>query len=148
VTGTREPGDELEQIGARLSAVLGQLIRALRRNAPADVGPGSLAALATLTRSGPVRLGELAGLEGVSPPTLTRIVAALESSGYVVRESDPTDRRAARVTATAAGARLVRQVLAARAATLTGRLGELPVDQVEALAAALPALEALAADRG
>jgi len=149
VTRPTEPGGEdLEHVGARLAVTLGQLIRVLRRHAPTEIGPGSLAALATLTRGGPVRLGELALREGVSPPTLTRIVAALEAGGYVVREPDPSDRRAARVAATDAGARLVRQAMAERAAALAGRLAGLPGDQLAALAAALPALEALTADPG
>ena len=133
---------------ARLSTVVGQLVRVLRRFAPSDIGPGSLAALATVHRLGPMRLGELAAREGVAPPTLTRIVAALEDGGYVAREPDPSDRRAVRVTITDAGTQLVLRVAAGRAGALIGRLEQLPADQQAALVAALPALEALALDPG
>ncbi|HEX2809421.1 MAG TPA: MarR family transcriptional regulator [Kineosporiaceae bacterium] len=139
-------GDVTDAVGARLSMVVGQLVRVLRRHAPTDIGPGSLAALATVWRQGPMRLGELAAREGVAPPTLTRIVAALEDAGYVTREPDPSDRRAVRVAITDAGTQLVIQVMAGRADALACRLERLPADQQTTLAAALPALEALARD--
>ena len=138
--------DEGADVAGRLSTVLGLLIRLLRRQAPAEVGPGSLAALATLVRSGPMRQGDLAAREGVAPPTLTRMVAALEESGYVVRRSDDQDRRAVLVSVTEDGARVVRAARAARAVVLRDRLERLAPGQAQALLAALPALEALADD--
>ena len=47
------------------------------------------------TRSGSVRLGDLAAAERVTSPTLTKIVANLEAAGLVHRSADPDDRRAA-----------------------------------------------------
>jgi len=135
--------DEGADVAGRLSTVLGLLIRLLRRQAPAEVGPGSLAAL---VRSGPMRQGDLAAREGVAPPTLTRMVAALEESGYVVRRSDDQDRRAVLVSVTEDGARVVRAARAARAVVLRDRLERLAPGQAQALLAALPALEALADD--
>jgi DNA-binding MarR family transcriptional regulator len=146
VGGGDAPSPGVGEVGARLSMVVGQLVRVLRRHAPTDIGPGALAALATVWRLGPMRLGELALREGVAPPTLTRIVAALEDGGYVIREPDPADRRAVRVTITDAGTQFVIQVMAGRAEALAGRLEQLSPDQRAALVAALPALEALAHD--
>jgi DNA-binding MarR family transcriptional regulator len=137
--------DGAEDGAVRLAAAIGQLIRLLRRQAPAEVGPGSLAVLATLCRYGPLRLGELAAREGVAPPTLTRMVGALAEAGYVTRRPDDDDRRAARVSVTPAGARVVAGAQAARAAVLRSRLAALPADDARALRMALPALEALAA---
>lgn len=136
----------LPEAAERLSAVVGRLIRLLRRRVPTEVGPGSLAALATLARSGPLRLGDLAAREGVAPPTLTRMVAVLEDAGYVVRRPDAQDRRAVLVSVTPAGAAVVDDAVAARAVVLLRRLEALPPDDVLALVAALPALEALADD--
>src|SRR4051794_31769647 len=127
-----------DDVAAELSALLGQLVRLLRRNAPADVGPGSLAAMATLYRSGSLRLGDLAAREGLAPPTLTRMVAAMESAGYVLRSPDPMDRRAVQVALTPAGARMVQQVLATRAAVLRDRLRGLPEQDLRALTEAVP----------
>jgi len=139
------PADD-EAAAHRLSVVLGQLIRLLRREAPVEVGPGSLAALATLVRHGPMRLGDLAAREGVSPPTLTRMVGALEEAGHVVREQDGADRRAVQVRVTPAGAAVVAEAVAARAAALRARLAALGDADRQALARALPALEVLAED--
>ena len=51
---------------------------------------GALSALATIDRSGPLRPAELADIERVTRPSITRIVAALESRGYISRTDDPT----------------------------------------------------------
>ena len=53
-----------------------------------------MSALATLTRGGPMRLVDLAAAERVSPPTMSRVVAALDRAGFVVRSPDPDDGRA------------------------------------------------------
>ena len=60
------------------------------------------------------------------------------------REPDADDRRAARVEATAAGLALHERIRAQRRASLAAHLDDLPDDEVHALLAALPALEALA----
>ena len=60
-----------------------------------------------IERIGPVTLGELAAVEQVQPPSMTRIVARLEEWGYVTRVVDPTDRRVARVDITDSGRRLL-----------------------------------------
>jgi DNA-binding MarR family transcriptional regulator len=135
-----------DDTATELAVLLGQLIRMLRRNAPTDVGPGSLAAMATLFRSGSMRVGDLAAREGLAPPTLTRMVAGMESAGYVLRSPDPVDRRAVQVALTPAGARMVQQALAGRAAVLRSRLQQLPDADLRALAQAMPALRTLCDD--
>jgi DNA-binding MarR family transcriptional regulator len=128
----------------RLYVSLGRVTRALRRAASGSpVGHGALSALATLVGSGPMRLGELALIEGVSPPSMTRIVATLEAQGHLRRTSDPADGRAFLVEATASGKRLVATGREARITSLSQRLAALPDDDRQRLLAALPALEAL-----
>lgn len=132
---------------ARLSLALARLTRVMRRGGDfGGLGPGSISALATLVRGGPMRLGDLAMREGVAPPTLTRIVAGLEDSGYVVRAPDPDDRRATRVEATDTAAELVAGVGLARVSRLRDRIDTLGDDDLRALLRALPVIEALAAD--
>lgn len=141
--------DEPEpDLAAELSVLMGRLIRLLRREAPAPVGPGSLAALATLGRCGPLRLGDLALREGVAPPTLTRMIAGLEEDGYVTRRPDPGDRRAVRVSITERGRQVVSEALAARAEVFRRRLEVLPEASRRVLEDAVPALRALADDGG
>jgi DNA-binding MarR family transcriptional regulator len=139
---------EIHDAVARLSLALGRLVRMLRRGGPIGLGPGSISALATLVRSGPLRLGDLAAREGIAPPTLTRIVAGLEEAGYVVRVPDPDDRRATRAEATPAATTVVAGIGSARVAQLRTRVDALSADDLQALLRAVPVIEALAADEG
>src|ERR1700745_1569817 len=84
----------------RLRVALARLSRRLRRHELAGLTPTQLAALATVERAGPMRLGDLAAAEGIAPSTLTRLVTALEESGYVRRCADPSDARASTLTIT------------------------------------------------
>ncbi len=128
----------------RLYLTLGRLNRALRREAvDAPVGHGALSALSTLTKQGPQRLGTLAGIEGVSAPSMTRIVASLEDLGHVRRTPDPDDGRAAIVAATESGRDIVLAGREARMQALQLRVDKLSDEQRDRLAAALPVLEEL-----
>ena len=135
-----------EEAATRLAGAVGRLVRMLRRSYVGALGPASAAALATLDRRGPMRLGELADTEGVTPAALSRVVAGLERDGLVRRDEDPADRRSAFVAATPAGEDLVRAILAARAAVLVQRIAALPAAERQTLADALPVLEHLVAD--
>lgn len=128
----------------RLYVSLGRVTRALRRAAAGSpVGHGALSALATLVTDGPMRLGALAVIEGVSPPSMTRIVATLEAQGHLRRTADPADGRAFLVEATPSGRRLVVTGREARIRSLGERLAALPEGERRRLLDALPALEAL-----
>src|SRR6202042_2941255 len=87
----------------RLRVALARLSRRLRRHELAGLTPTQLAALATVERSGPMRLGDLAAAEGIAPSTLTRLVTALEEMGYVRRHADPSDARASTLAITTRG---------------------------------------------
>jgi DNA-binding MarR family transcriptional regulator len=129
---------------ARLYLAVGRLNRALRRDAPdAAVGHGALSVLATLLQSGPMRLGALAEVEGVSAPAMTRIVASLEELGHVRRTPDPADGRAQLVLVTESGDGLVAQGRSQRLRALARRLERLPPDHRDRLLAAVPDLETL-----
>jgi DNA-binding MarR family transcriptional regulator len=130
----------------RLYVALGRLTRALRRESTAPVSHGVLSALVTVVKDGPLRSGELAAREGVAPPSITKVVAGLEQAAYVERVPDPEDGRAALISATAAGRALVDSTREPRLHGLARRIEQLPPDLAEALRAALPALEAIAAD--
>lgn len=138
----REPTD----LAARLYLTLGRMCRSLRRSSPSELGHGSASALATVVHNGPLRIGDLAAREGVTAPTMTRIVSVLVGEGYVLREPDPEDGRGWLVRATADGERVITEVRSARSQALLHRIAQLPAEQREALLAALPALETLAED--
>jgi len=128
----------------RLRVALARLSRRLRRHELAGLTPTQLAALSTVEQTGPLRLGDLAAAEGVAPSTLTRLVAALEELGYVRRDADPRDARASTLAITDQGHDTLERLRAENSALLVQRLRLLTPEQRTALAAALPALEALA----
>jgi DNA-binding MarR family transcriptional regulator len=128
----------------RLRVAIARLSRRLRRHELAGLTPTQLAALATVERSGPLRLGDLAAAEGIAPSTLTRLVAALEELGYVQRCADPKDARASTLAITQLGHETLERLRAEGTALLTQSLMLLTPEQRAALAAALPALEQLA----
>ncbi|MFI9815259.1 MarR family winged helix-turn-helix transcriptional regulator [Saccharothrix variisporea] len=140
--------EQVEDATARLYLAIGRLSRLLRRTGSPGLGPGAVSALATLARCGPMRLGDLAAKEGVAPPTLSRIVAALVEAGYVKRDPDPQDGRAWLATPTPEGVTMVSGVRSARVQELQRRIEELSPDHQTALLNALPALEELVGEAG
>jgi DNA-binding MarR family transcriptional regulator len=74
-------------------------------------------------------LGELATIEQVQPPSMTRIVAHLAGAGMVTREIDPADRRSVRVRVTPEGELALERMRTAKNAFLVRRLGELGPDE-------------------
>jgi DNA-binding MarR family transcriptional regulator len=128
----------------RLRVALARLSRRLRRHELAGLTPTQLAALATIGKTGPMRLGDLAAAEGIAPSTLTRLVTALEDMGYVRRCADPSDARASTLTITAHGQDALERIRTENTLMLTASLELLTPEQRSALAAALPVLEQLA----
>jgi DNA-binding MarR family transcriptional regulator len=132
---------------ARLRVALARLSRRMRRHELAGLTPTQLAALATIGKTGPMRLGDLAAAEGIAPSTLTRLVTALEDSGYVQRTADPSDARASTLAITAHGQEALERIRTETTLMLTASLGLLTPEQRSTLAAALPVLEQLADGR-
>ena len=130
----------------RLRVAIARLSRRLRRNDQSGLTPTQLAALSTVERSGPLRLGDLAAAEGIAPSTLTRLVSALEESGYVRRDADPKDARASTLAITPTGHAMLENLREEGTAVLTESLALLTREEREALATALPVLEQLADD--
>lgn len=135
-----------QDVPGRLFLTIGRLSRSLRQAGAPGPGHGAISALATLAACGRLRLGDLAAKEGVAAATMSRIVSALAEQGYVRRESDPVDRRAWLVTVTEEGQSLLSGVTATRINELSRRIDRLAPEHRDALAAAVPALEALLAD--
>lgn len=140
----------LEAVAVRLHAAAIHLLRRLRPgDAEAGITPARLSALSVLVHEGPVSLTGLAEAEQVSAPTMSRLVAALEEDGLVVRRPDPSDGRAVRLGATPEGRRLLEEGRDRRVGRLVGLLSSLRREELEALAGSVESLEALlAADRG
>lgn len=125
------------------SALYGLATRAVRR-LPRDMSLTSAATLATLDRTGPQRITDLAVTEGVTQPAMTVLVRVMEESGLVERRGDPSDRRVTLVCPTEAGTSYVRARRQAGTDAFERLIDRLTDDEVEALVAALPALRHLA----
>jgi DNA-binding MarR family transcriptional regulator len=97
--------------------------------------------LASVAKRGPLRLAELARLEQVSAPSMTRTVSELESRGLIVRGVDPDDGRAIQVAVTPAGLDAILRARAARAKVVADMLRGLDASELNAIEAALPAFE-------
>jgi DNA-binding MarR family transcriptional regulator len=144
-TATPEaPSIEAAEV-ARLRMVIGRLWRLMNASV-ADVGltPTQLSVLGTVSRRGPIGVGELAALEGVNPTMLSRIVGKLGDADLIARVAHPADGRAVLVEATASGHDLHARAQEQRSEVLAARLAQLTPGQAAELLALLPALETLA----
>ena len=122
-----------------------RLARRLRaERVDTSVSITQLAALATLDRHGPLTPGELSTHERVQPPSMTRIVAALEAAGLVTRTDHPTDGRQVLLAPSVNGKSLLRAERRRRDAWLARRLRELDPEDLAVLRRAAVVLERLA----
>ena len=128
----------------RLHSAAIHLLRRLRREDTATgLAPARLSALSVLAFGGPLNLTALAAVEQVQPPTMTKVVQALEAEGLVRREADPADRRGATLVATARGRRILEEGRRRRVTRLAEELQGLPPREREILEKATAILERL-----
>jgi DNA-binding MarR family transcriptional regulator len=138
----RRGSDSSHELADRLHSAAIHLLRRLRREDDASGLPApQLSALSVIVFGGPITLGDLAHAEQVRPPTITRVVAALEEDGLVERVQGDADRRVVRVQATARGAKLLQEGRQRRVASLAAALHALPAAERTAIAHAIPAME-------
>lgn len=139
------PDDEL---AARVhSASLHLLRRLAQEDRATGVSAPRLSALSVLVFGGPRTIGRLAADEGVTPPTMTRLVAAMAEDGLVERLDDPADRRVVRVQASASGRSLLLAGRDRRVATLAAMLKPLSPKDRRRLDAAATIMESMLAGR-
>ncbi|QWT23826.1 MarR family transcriptional regulator [Subtercola sp. PAMC28395] len=135
-----------DDVAERLTLVVSRLSRRIRPVGD-ELSHGLLSALSSVKNSGPLRPSDLARLENVAAPTMTRIVADLEQRGLVERTADPVDGRSFLLRATASGLGTVAEARSSRTERVVAMLAEQSDSAIETIAAALPALEAAAAVR-
>jgi DNA-binding MarR family transcriptional regulator len=142
----RVDADEQTDLAARLRLVVGRLHRRIRIDGRESIPPLQLSALATVEQHGPLRLSELARREAVTAPTMSRVLAALDDQGLVIRTPDPSDARGVRIVLSEEGATRLAEVRSHRTALVARRLARLDAEQRQILEAAMPTLEALLVD--
>src|ERR671931_69029 len=125
----------------RLRPVLLKLNRELRREIHSlGVTGGQVALLVQIKYHPGIGMRELASLERVSVPGMSKFVARLEDAGLVQRAPVEGDQRRIGLTLTAAGQRVLRSVKSKRTAWLSARLRQLEPDEVDAIDAAIEPL--------
>ena len=135
------------RVADRVHSAAIHLLRRLRREDDASgLSAPRLSALSVVVFAGPLTLGALAAAEQVRPPTMTRLVAALERGRLVRRRSDPADARRALVEATARGRALLAEGRARRIDLLASRLAALAPAELRTLEGAAGILERISCD--
>src|SRR6185436_8520150 len=123
------------------SAAIHLLRRIRREDDRTGITPGRLSALSVLVFGGPMRVTDLARAEHVKPPTMTRIVAALEADQLARRTVDAADGRSARIAATRRGERLMREGRKRRVERLGAALKRLGDEELALLSRAAAIIE-------
>ncbi|HEX5527753.1 MAG TPA: MarR family transcriptional regulator [Solirubrobacterales bacterium] len=134
----------LTERAAQLRTAIVRTARRLRQEAAAETSgltPTSVAALATIERHGPMTPSEIAAIERVKRPTITRTLACLEREGLIDRTPDPGDRRSALVEVNGAGRERLRRLRSRKNAYLARRMRDLSAEEVETLERATEILE-------
>ena len=132
------------ELAARVHAASLHLLRRLAQEDRATgVSAPRLSALSVLVFGGPRTIGSLATIEGVTPPTMTRLVAAMTGDGLVERLPDATDRRLVLVRASASGRSLLLAGRDRRVATLAAMLAPLTPKERRRLDAAAAIVESM-----
>jgi DNA-binding MarR family transcriptional regulator len=95
---------KIEDLADRLHSTAIHLLRQVRvQDSATGLAPARISALSVLVFGGAMSLNQLAQAEQVRPPTMSRIVDALESDGLARRTVNPEDRRAVVIEATERG---------------------------------------------
>jgi len=136
--------DSEEQLASALRIAVMRLTRRLRTaQADESLTLSQLSALASLDRHGPCSPSALAEIERVQPPSMTRVIAALEERGLALRAPHETDRRQSVIALSEEGRCLLEVARRKRQAWLAQCLDDLPPSDQAALRNALPVLERL-----
>ena len=134
----------VERVALGLHSAAIHLLRNVRRQDDAmRIGSAQASALSVLVFGGPRTLGDLAEIEMVRPPTMTRIIDGLEQAGLVERKRSAQDRRKVELLATARGLRLLEAGRARRVAVLSQALRRLSSAEFSLLEHAAPVLQRL-----
>ena len=131
----------------RLRPVLLHLNRHLRREVHSlGVTGGQVALLVQIKLHPGIGIRELAALERISVPGMSKFSSRLEEAGLVQRAPVEGDQRRVGLTLTPAGHKVLRSVKSKRTAWLASRLRDLDPDELEAIDAAIEPLTHLLAE--
>jgi DNA-binding MarR family transcriptional regulator len=131
------------ELATRLRVAILRMYRQLRMQSLAGISPAQASVLGSVSRLGTPTLGELAAVEQVQPPSMTKTAAQLEEAGLVQRLPDAVDRRMVRIKITAKGLRTIERIRSVERTFLVDRLAALSSEQRAAAAGLVDLFEHL-----
>jgi len=141
----QDASEDVSGLASSLRIAVMRLARRLRSERKSEgLTVSQLSALGTIEREGPLSPTHLAAAERVQPPSMTRVIAALEQLGLVHRHAHETDGRQCLIALSARGRELLAEDRSRRQAWLARRLDELTPEERAALRVAAPIVERLA----
>ena len=135
MTQTEDLADQLHSTAIRLL----RLVRV--QDAASGIPPARLSALSVIVFGGPVSLRDLARAEQVKPPTMSRIVDALEAERLARRRVNQHDRRALLIEATEKGAAMLKHGRKRRVKFLASYLSHLATSELSDIEHAVRAIQ-------
>jgi len=139
-----KPANSLTDSAAQLRMAIVRTARRLRQEAATEASgltPTSTATLASIERFGPLTPSELADVERVKRPTMTRALGCLEREGLIERTPDPADGRSSLIAVNADGRERLRRLRSRKNAYLARRMRDLAPEEVETLTRAAEILD-------
>ena len=136
--------DAIARLSADLRLACMRISRRVRFESGDDVAPHQFSVLCRLEH-GTATPGELAGVERISKPAMTRILSGLAERGLVAREDDPSDGRQILVSLTPEGSRALEGIRASRDAWMVSRVAALTAQERDVLVQAERILAKVAA---
>src|SRR5215470_10610259 len=131
-----------EEIADRLHSTAIHVLRRVRaQDAASGIGPARLSALSVIVFGGPISLNNLAAAEQVRPPTMSRIVDALEAAGLARRRLNEQDRRGVSIQATPKGTAVLKQGRKRRVKFLARHLSRMNAAELSTLERSLQAIQ-------
>jgi DNA-binding MarR family transcriptional regulator len=135
-------GKQIEGLADQLHSAAIRLLRLVRvQDTASGIAPARLSALSVIVFGGPISLRDLARAEQVQPPTMSRIVDALEQQGLARRTTNIQDRRGVQIAATRKGSALLKKGRERRVKFLASYLAKLNDAELEHLRRALEAIQ-------
>jgi DNA-binding MarR family transcriptional regulator len=122
------------------SAAIYVLRYAREADRQSTLGPAQLSALSVLKYGGPCTIGELASAEQVAPPTMTRIIQALEARGFVRLKRSSKDARVTICEVSSSGIAILKKARKARLDRIEEFLSQKKLDDIALLGKALKAV--------
>lgn len=133
---------ERQDLARRMSVALGLVNRRIRTGDD-GLSVGLVSALSTVMAHDGIRASDLARIEKVAAPSITRAVADLEARGLVEREADPADGRASLIRITQLGIKAIERARDGRAEQLLTLVDRADGVTLERLRDAVDVLEGL-----